>query len=272
MEYLLTLNEPVPPGGVVSYTEESTQNGIVTATDKPNTYEYSMKYRSEYAGMTHRVEHHVLPPGTQQVSMGKGRHQVEAAGDQVSFTIQKNIRPGGKTLITYRYQLDQTATLLSFGPVKETIIEKQQPSTTNWFYDLDHERFVMPPEELRNALFEMDAPPINHHYNRIRSRKLAAWIQQNSIDIAHYGDWNLKMYGGLWIDPPDGDWDSITPETLIRSVSNNERYEKTDINYGIGALSLLNHRSAEGQFIFRTREGTYGKIQVQAPAKESRRN
>jgi hypothetical protein len=161
-----------------------------------------------------------------------------------------------------------TAQSPSFGPLKDAVIEKQMPATQNWFYDLDNERFVMPPEELRNELLEMGGPPEYHHYKKVRSKKLAKWIKKNSIDIAHYGDWNLKIYGGLWSDPPGGDWDAITPDALIRTVRDSGQFEKTDMNSVLGELWLLSHQSSSGQSIFRTRDGTYGKLQVLPPEKD----
>ncbi|MBN2162466.1 MAG: hypothetical protein JW713_05950, partial [Pontiellaceae bacterium] len=158
---------------------------------------------------------------------------------------------------------------MEFAPEHEVVIEKQLPSTTNWYYDLDHERFVMPPEALRNELLEMGGPPTNHHHKTVRSKALAEWIKQNGIDIAHYGDWNLKVFGGRWVDPPEKEWDAITPVNVIQHIANSGTIETSAMNSGIGDIYLLSHQSGSGQSIFQTRNGTCGKLQIPAPAKDT---
>ena len=125
IEYDLTFIEPIPSGGIVSFTCEGTQTGLIKATDEQGVFEYNMKHWPAYNGITRRIERHRLPPGAVLIEKSPDDLIEEKVGDHIELHIDRQISPGGNIEIRYRYRLADTGTInQSLGPVIERVISK----------------------------------------------------------------------------------------------------------------------------------------------------
>jgi hypothetical protein len=107
INFHVSLNEPVEPGGTITVVSEGTISGLIHSTKEPDVFEYHMDHSPGYDGVTRRVELHRLPPGAALIWKNTKSLKEEKVGDRVELRLDCKIPPGGDLDVRYRYRLSK---------------------------------------------------------------------------------------------------------------------------------------------------------------------
>jgi predicted Ser/Thr protein kinase len=103
--YVVALNEPVPPDGMITVTSEGNVYRLLKATGEPGEFEYDFDQSPGYDGVTHRIETHRLPPGAELIDKGPQDMKVDHVGDHIELHLDYRVPPGSDIDIRFRYRL-----------------------------------------------------------------------------------------------------------------------------------------------------------------------
>lgn len=215
IEYEITLNEPLPPGGIVALTSEGTHTGAIKATGEPDVYEYSMNHWPSSNGTVRRIERHLLPAGAELLDKSPddlkinyvgarvvlGADQQTLTGGHYELLLDRTIPPGGHIEVRYRYRLAERTSrgeTATYTPVTERNIPFSGTClnlNTGGLLPLDG---MATAQDVRRAGGQLFVSPIQSNLDSI-----------TAID--------LRL-----IELEDKDWDNLDPETL------EARFEKKD--------------------------------------------
>jgi predicted Ser/Thr protein kinase len=105
IHYTYYLNQPVPPGGMLTNIMEGTMMNLIQPTGNPGEFEYHMDHSPGYSGVTRRIETHRLPSGAVLIDKSPKDLKVMTVGDHLELFIDRRI-PGGDDIdIRFRYRL-----------------------------------------------------------------------------------------------------------------------------------------------------------------------
>lgn len=241
IDYNLVFNEPVPPGGMISYTTEGTITGLIKATDEPNVFKFHYMNRWPANSRVSFSERYRLPPGAKLIDKSPEDLKQETVGDHIELTIDQLIPRGGYIEVNFRYRLantQNTSQLKTFGPVIERELTEE-----NGIIAFDTGEVVKLPESVQK---------MNGFGESIAAA--ATWLERHKMDAvysaAELDGFNMK------VRPLKGEeWDTLTPGELKQMV------DAIDLDRQ-PTFRMTTEENGPSTYAFQTREGGMGIAQI----------
>ncbi|HBJ83801.1 MAG TPA: hypothetical protein DDZ88_08030 [Verrucomicrobiales bacterium] len=105
LHYDYVLNEPVPPGGILTTTAEGIAYGLARPATEPDVFEYRFDHAPGYEGITRRTELHRLPVGAELIEKEPAELRETKSEGRIELSIDQRLPRGGHLAVRYRYRL-----------------------------------------------------------------------------------------------------------------------------------------------------------------------
>ena len=106
--YDVTLNEPVNPGEIFTYSSEGTMTGMIKPiTGKENTFSFHLAHSPNVGIPTLRIETYLLPEGAKLVSTNPADMQRTEKDGRIELRNEKLIPVGGGIITEFQYKLEK---------------------------------------------------------------------------------------------------------------------------------------------------------------------
>ena len=106
--YDVTLNEPVNPGEIFTYSSEGTMTGMIKpVTGKENTFSFHLAHSPNVGIPTLRIETYLLPEGAKLVSTNPADMQRTEKDGRIELQNEQLIPVGGGIITEFQYKLEK---------------------------------------------------------------------------------------------------------------------------------------------------------------------
>lgn len=132
-EWWATLNEPVRPGGIISWVfPEETVTGEIKKVSDFGLYEYSMKHWPAVSGFTRYKALYLLPAGAEVVEKHPAGLTQETKDGRTELQLDEMIPAGGFVEIRFRYHLPKQSPAASQSKRRRFEPKEGTEDKTSW--------------------------------------------------------------------------------------------------------------------------------------------